>query len=64
MIIYLLTKQYSDKSGFMICGATESKAIAQAFVSGGSMMPTPVIYVLNTEEPLLAEGHPGMIGAF
>lgn len=63
MIIYVLTKQYSDKSGFIICGATEKQEIAQAFESGGKGTdPIPMIYVIDTEKPIIPEGHPAIVG--
>jgi hypothetical protein len=64
MIVYVLTKQYADKSGFIVCGVTEKLEIAQAFEAGGLRTdPMPVIYHINTEEALMPEGHPGMVGA-
>jgi|HubBroStandDraft_1064217.scaffolds.fasta_scaffold3580680_1 hypothetical protein len=65
MIVYVLARAYSDKSGFMICGVTEKKEIVQAFITGGSGVdPVPVIYMIDTEGDLLPEGHPGMVGGF
>jgi hypothetical protein len=32
---YVLTHEYSDKSGFHVCGLTESPAVVDAWMSAG-----------------------------
>lgn len=34
--VYVLTHEYSDKSGYQICGATENYVVAMAWHRGGS----------------------------
>lgn len=49
MIVYILTKRYSDNSAFEVCGATEDRAVAQAFHAGGKDAdPHSEVYEVNT----------------
>ena len=53
MIVYILTKCYSDNSAFYVCGATEDRAVAQAFHAGGKDAdPRSAVYELNTNDPV------------
>jgi hypothetical protein len=53
MSIYILIKRYSDDSGLNICGATSSRAVAQAFHAGGEGMdPHPEVYEVDLDDAI------------
>lgn len=57
MIIYILTKRYSDNSGFSVMGATTDRAVAQAFHAGGTDSdPHSEVYEVNDNDPVRSLG--------
>lgn len=57
MIIYILTKRYSDNSGFSVMGATTDRAIAQAFHAGGTDSdPHSEVYQVDDNNPVRSMG--------
>jgi len=57
MILYVLTKRYSDNSGFYVLGATTDCAVAQAFHAGGTDSdPHSEVYEVNDNDPVRSMG--------
>ena len=58
MIVYVLVRAFADGSKTRICGATEDREVAQAFLAGGiGVEPEPQVYQIDTKEDILAGGH-------
>jgi len=53
MKVYVLIKEYSDRSGFAVCGVTTSQDVAQAFAIGGEDgSATSRVYERDTDASL------------
>lgn len=56
-MIYILTYEYSDKSGFKVCGVTDNYSVALAWREADNSQQTKV-YVSNTWDRISGSGLP------
>lgn len=56
-LIYVLTKEFEDGSGFGVCGATTSEGIANAWRIAGNNDPVACAYPIDLDGEILGEGY-------